>query len=882
MPDLPSGTVTFLFTDIEDSTALWERDRAAMAAVVDRHLAHLRSCVRAHGGVLYKTVGDGTQSAFAVAPDALAAAVAAQQALRAEPWPELHGSLRVRMALHAGEATPQDADYLAAPLNRLARLLDIGHGGHVLLTQAVQQLVRDDLPHGVALRDLGEHHLRDLEQPDHIFQVLHPDLLADNPPLLRPRDRRHRLPATFTPFLGRSSDLGILAGWLCSQRVRLLTLTGPGGVGKTRLAIQVAEAVADDFSDGVVFVDLAAVTDFTLVPAAIATALEIRDQPGRTLMETVAEILRDRRLLLILDNFEHLLEATQTVMRLLETAPGLKILATSRTRLNLVPEQEYSVAPLKTPGLDALPGLGSLEAFDAVRLFVSRAQAYKPDFQITPENASAIASICIRLDGLPLAIELAAARVKVLPPPALLARLERRLPLLTGGSRNLPARQRTLRDAIAWSYDLLDGEEQDLLRRLSAFVGGWTLEAAEAVVGLDSGLDVLGGLGSLVDKSLVRVEEDRIEPRYSMLETIREFALERLRETGQDLTIRDCHAAFYLSLAETAEPQLIRADQQEWLDRLEADRANLTAVLGWFLEKNHGEEGLRLAAALKRFWAQQGPYAEATRWLAIFLQPAESVQQIRARALEAAGFFAHWEGHYEQSLTYYQEALAIFRQLGDTNGEAQVLQDLGSLAIDQGDRDHAQTLLRQSRAIAERAGDLNGVAGAIALLGVASSAAGDHEQAGVYFAEAADRYRALGNVASLVDATGDGGYVAALRGDLITAEGFLAESLPLADELDYGMRVGWALMSLGHVAAAKGSAAQAVRFLAAAGTTFKTIGEVMRPSAQDRYDQALAEQRQLLGEAAFAAAWEQGHRLSRPQAVTEGKAAMTAISLNPG
>lgn len=490
MPELPSGTVTFLFTDIEGSTRLWERDRAAMRAAVDRHLVLLDRAIAAHNGVLFKTVGDAVQAAFPTAPDAVAAALAGQRSLLAEEW-DTPEPLRLRMALHAGDAIPDDdGDYLAAPLNRLSRLLAIGHGGQVLLSQAVQQLARDHLPPDAALRDLGGHRLRDLLEPERVFQLLHPGLPAEFPPLRSLGARPNNLPPQPTPFLGRETAVREVADLLRRPDVRLLTLTGPGGSGKTRLALQAAADCLDDFTDGVFFVALAPLTDPGLMPSAIAAALGVREEGGRSLADRLQEFLAARQMLLVLDNFEHLTEAASLVADLLGSAASLKVLATSRVPLHLRAEHEYPVETLELPPRTPPPTAAQLTQYDAVRLFIARAQAVKPGFAVDNETAPAIAEICWRLDGLPLAIELAAARIRMLPPQAMLARLEKRLPFLTGGARDAPQRQRTLRDAIGWSYDLLDPDEQTVFRRLAVFAGGCTVEAAEWVAG--DGLRVAG------------------------------------------------------------------------------------------------------------------------------------------------------------------------------------------------------------------------------------------------------------------------------------------------------------------------------------------------------------------------------------------------------
>jgi predicted ATPase/class 3 adenylate cyclase len=547
MAEAPSGTVTFLFTDIEGSTRLWERSQERMQSVLAQHDVLLREGIERQGGYVFKTVGDAFCAAFPAAPEALAAALSAQRALARE---EALAALRVRMALHTGAAEERGGDFFGPPLNRVARLLAAGHGGQVLLSRATQELVRDSLPAGAFLRDLGEHRLRDLTRPEHIFQLTAPELPSEFPPLRTLELRLHNLPLQPTPLIGREKEVHEVTERLRRSEVRLLTLTGPGGTGKTRLALQAAAELVEEFEDGVFFVNLAPLTDPELVPSSIAQVLGVRETGGRSLPERLHEHLRERRMLLVLDNFEQVVEAAPVVTALLAAAPRLKVLVTSRTALHLRGEKGYVVPPLSLPDPKQLPPLERLGQYEAVRLFIERALDVRGDFAVTDENAPAVAEICHRLDGLPLAIELAAARIRILSPEALLRRLENRLKLLTGGARDLPERQRTLQATIGWSHDLLSEAEKVLFRRLPVFTGGRTLEAIETVCDAEGelGLDVLEGVTSLVDKSLLRQEEGiGGEPRLVMLETIHEYAREKLEESGEGQEIRRRHAEFFLA-----------------------------------------------------------------------------------------------------------------------------------------------------------------------------------------------------------------------------------------------------------------------------------------------------------------------------------------------
>ena len=527
----PSGTVTFLFTDIEGSTRMWEREARAMRSALARHDEILKEAIETNGGFVFKTIGDAFCAAFSNVSDALEAAISAQRALLAEEWDE-ESLIRVRMTLHAGAAEERGGDYFGPPLNRVARLLSVGHGGQTLLSLSAQELVRDQLPVDVELRDLGEHRLKDLARPERVFELLTPDLPADFPPLRTLESRPNNLPMQPTPLVGREREVEDIRGRLLAAEVRLLTLTGPGGTGKTRLALQAAADLLDEFEDGVFFVALATLTDPTLVASTVAQALDVRESGDQTLIEGVKDYLKDKRLLLVLDNFEQVLEAAPLAGELL-SAPRLKVLATSRIPLGVYGEHEYAVPPLSVPDPKRLPGLETLSQYEAVRLFIERARAAKADFAVTNENAPAVAEICARLDGLPLAIELAAARVKLLPPSAMLGRLGRRLKLLTGGARDLPERQRTLRGAIEWSHTLLDEGEKTLFARLAIFSGGRTLEAVETVCDAEGDLpvDAFEGVSSLLDKSLLRQEEGpEEEPRFVMLETIHEYEREARTE----------------------------------------------------------------------------------------------------------------------------------------------------------------------------------------------------------------------------------------------------------------------------------------------------------------------------------------------------------------
>jgi predicted ATPase/class 3 adenylate cyclase len=610
--DIPSWTVTFLFTDIEGSTRLLqEHGRERYGVVQDDHSRLVREAIAAAGGAEIRTEGDSFFVIFPTAGGAVQAAVAAQRALYAHRWS--HGEpVRVRMGMHSGEGQRRGDDYLGIDVNRAARIAAAGHGGQVLLSATTKSLIEHDLPEGVFLRDLGEHRLKDLANPEHLHDLMIDGLPSDFPPI-KTLEIPSNLPAELTSFVGREREVGRTTELV--DRSRLVTLTGPGGTGKTRLAVQAARRLMGSFPDGVFFIDLSPVTDPQLVPDTIASALKFRQESsGRQVLEILKDNLRDQTMLLLLDNFEQVLPGAEAVAIILRTAPRVRALVTSRAPLGLSGEQELPIPPLELP--DRSGNLDVLRRNEAVKLFVERAALVDPTFSLTEESAPLVAEICARLDGLPLAIELAATRVRVLPVGSLLGQLESRLPMLVSGPRDAPERQRALRTTIAWSYDLLDERVRTFFRRLSVFAGGWTLEAGGRVA--DPG-EELGGAFELseilLEHSLVQRSPDDPEGRIRMLETIREFGQERLEESGEAQEIRQLHAGRFLELAEEAESFLTGPDQGRWLDLLRLEHDNLRAALGWAIGGDRGDIAARLGSALWRFWYARGHLDEGRRWL---------------------------------------------------------------------------------------------------------------------------------------------------------------------------------------------------------------------------------------------------------------------------
>jgi predicted ATPase/class 3 adenylate cyclase len=678
----PAATLTFLFSDIEGSTRLLAAlGSEAYTRVLERQAAIMRAALTKHGGREEGTEGDSFFVVFDSAVAAVEAAVEAQRALASEPWPA-GGEVTVRMGLHAGEASTSAAGLVGLDIHRAARIAASAHGGQVVVSEAVRTLVAADLAGGISLRSLGSHRLKDLREPQPLSQIVADGLRMEFPPLQSLDARPNNLPTQLTSFVGREKELQE-AGELLEAN-RLVTLTGPGGTGKTRLSLQIAANAAERYPDGLFFVALETVREPALVASRIASAIGLAETGARTADVVLREWLAGKQVLLVLDNFEQVLEAGPVIADLMRDVPGVSALVTSRAALRVSGEQEYPVPGLPTPPdlsqlseleLANLPAsartidVDALSAYESVRLFIARATSVRPDFKVTNDNAPAIAAIAARLHGMPLAIELAAARVKLFSPDALRDRLEDQLGLLSAGARDVPERQQTLRGAIAWSYDILDEGHRRLLDRLSAFEGGIDLAAAEAVCGPSSELqlEVVDGLMNLADQSLIRTAETEGEPRFHLLDTIRAYAAERLADRGEAGDVAARHTAWFLELAQRLAPELPGAEQRTHLDRLEREHDNIRAVLDRATAAGDARVAIGLAFAVWRFWQKRGHLNEARRRLEVMAAAAWSRDDpvLRARLMEALGGVCWWQADIRAMRSAYREAVELWRAIGD-------------------------------------------------------------------------------------------------------------------------------------------------------------------------------------------------------------------------
>jgi predicted ATPase/class 3 adenylate cyclase len=875
---LRSTPVTFLFTDVEGSTRLWEQHSPAMHAALTRHDALLRAVCDLRGGHVFNTVGDAFHVAFGDAATALDAAVEAQRILMLEPWDEI-GPLRVRMALHTGEPWQRDGDYFGPPLNRCARLIGAAHGGQIVLSRSSAEHVQACLPDGVALRDLGRHRLRDLTQSEHIFQALHPDLAADFPRLRSLDTLPNNLPIQLTTFVGRRRELAAVRELTRDQR--LVTLTGSGGCGKTRLALQAAADLSKYYHDGAWLVELATVTEPERVPQAVATALGVREadrprprqhgglpQSGGSAGEappiesshhawqsSLIGYLHAQEALIVLDNCEHVVDAcAQLVEAILQACPQVHILATSREALGIAGETSFPVPSLSLPTTD-VDEIDDLIRYEAIRLFIQRAGSVQPGFKLDTGNATAVVQIVRRLDGIPLAIELATARLKLLSPEQIALRLDDRFRLLTGGSRTALPRQQTLQAMMDWSYDLLDEDERTLLRRLSVFGGGFTLEAVEAICldpapaadadahvhgtanedtdattsgAIDAAAfapSILDLVAQLIDKSLVSVDDGAGTPRYRMLETVRQYGREKLVMAGEAAPFRQRHRDWCLALAEVAAREMQGPEQVAWINRIAAEHDNLRAALGWSLGGDAPGDGARLAGALWWFWFVRGFLSEGRDWLDRALAIPDLDEPSRAEAMLGAGALAWRQRDYEAADTQLAASLALYRSLDCPRGIARALHFLGRLAQFQGDYQWAGALYEESLSLAASTRDTWAIAATMDAMGLMAWQQGDFTRAKALLDGSLAYTRQLGDPLGTADALNILGRIAFDQGDYPSATALIEESLAVYRALGDRVAIAYVNSKLGHIALCQGDIARAEELIERSHHESHALGE---------------------------------------------------------
>jgi predicted ATPase/class 3 adenylate cyclase len=831
----PTGTVTLLFTDIEGSTKLLQRAGDGYADLLVAHRSLLREAFDAHGGYEVDSEGDAFFVAFASAGDAVASAVAAQRSLVAHPWPDTC-EVSVRMGVHTGEPRLIEGAYVGLDVHHAARVMAAGHGGQVLVSHPTSELLAE----AFELLDLGLHRLKDLSRPEHLYQVRIEGLRSTFPALKTLENRPTNLPAQATALIGRERQLDELGALLSARDVRVVTLTGPGGAGKTRLALASAAQLIDEFANGVFFVSLASLRDAALVTPAIALALAVKEQPGEAVGETLRAHLAGKQMLLVLDNFEQVLGAAVEVGSLLAAAPSVKALVTSRAPLHLSGERTYAVPPLTLPDPQRLPELVALYEYEAVRLFAERAQAAKADFALTAENAPAVAEICVRLDGLPLAVELAAARIRVLPAPALLRRLDQRLKLLTGGSHDLDERQRTLRATVEWSYELLAEHERTLFSRLGVFVGGCTIEAAEAVCDADGvlGIDILDGLTALLEMSLLRQAEGAGgEPRFWMLETIRDYARELLASQGAGSS--EAHAEWFAGLARSAE--LRGPEQEAWWARLRAEHLNLREAMQTFRQASQLCEYLRLASDLAEYSFQSGSLSEGREWLEVGLAAGGScAAEDRARAYAFASNHACFQGAGDVALEHARRALVLANESGDDAVRAESMRSLGMAHTVVGDVGEAEAYYGECLAIARGQDALAPLASDVANnLADLALGRGDLDAAKDLLEQTVADARVRDDQYALATALTNLGTVSLRRGDDALAARGWSEALDFARRNQLPAIMPTVLVGAAALAVRAGDSRAAASFLAGADAICRDTGYALQSVEQQLYDETL-------------------------------------------
>ena len=868
MNNKPSGTVTFLFSDIEGSTLRWEKNAELMRSAFSRQESIMREAMNDYGGYVYKMIGDAFQVAFNTAREALDAAIMAQRALQNGAWGEI-GPIKVRMALHTGVVEERGEDYVGPILNRAARLMSAGHGGQVLLSQATYELLRDALPEYVSILDLGEHRFKDLTRLERVYQVISPGLQPEFPPLNTLDAYPNNLPLQLSSFIGREREIEEIEQLL--ETGRLVTLFGPGGSGKTRLVLQVAAKVLHHFEHGVFFVDLAPISDPQFVPRTIAQTLNIQETASQSLVQSIKNFLGEKHLLLVLDNYEQIIETAPLVGDLLSSAPALKVLVTSRQPLMISGEQEYPVPTMEVPDLEHIESIRGISQYESVELFVKRAQSVRPDFEITDGNASAIAEVCARLDGLPLAIELAAARIRTLSPSQLLKRLQTRLAELRAGRRDLPPRQQTLYAAIDWSHNLLEEPEKELFARLSVFQGGRTIEAAEAVCGHGLYVDILDGMESLTRQSLLFVKRGLDgEPRTMMLETIHEYARQKLFELGEVEQIRRQHAEYFLGLVEQSEREFRGADQAAWSARLRSEFDNIRTALSWSFSGGEPQVGIRMAGALRDFWYFEGNFGEGWKWTTTALEKVDQADpKFQAKLYTTASHLAYlYLGDHQRGVEWASMALDLYRDLGDEGNMGWAYIFLGAHQMGFPERIKEGTVqCEQGLDLFRKYNDRPGIDQALSVIGELARMEGDYERAGAAYEESLSINRELGDKHREALTLLNLAYISHYNEDYRQEEELIKEAMMLRLEFKSKYFTTICLDALASPIGAKGEPERAAILLGASQALLDGMGIERQIADQHEINRIIASLHKQLDEITFEKAWTEGQAMSPDQAI---------------
>jgi predicted ATPase/class 3 adenylate cyclase len=906
-----SKLITFLFTDLENSTQLWEKHPHDMQQISARHDTLMRDVIDQHNGRVVKTTGDGFHAAFESPADGVAAALIGQQKLASEHWPSTTGSFKVRMGLHTGESQERDGDYYGLEVNLAARIMGLGYGGQILLSEVTKKLVERSLPPDSTLTDLGEHRLKGIAPVERIFQLCHPDQISDFPPLKSLAIFKHNLPRQTSPFIGRKGELMEIVRLL--KETPLLTLLGPGGTGKTRLMLQAAEEVIDDYPDGVWLIELAPVTDPDLVSERVAAALNVQEQPGRSLITTLTSNLRTKHLLLLFDNVEHLVcECAELAEHLLQHCPSINILVTGRESLFIEGETTLQIPSLSLPpkGITTPEMIANSEA---VQLFIARAQAIRPDYLVTPENSTAIVEIVHRLDGIPLALELAAARLRVMSVEQIAARLADRFRLLTGGRRTALPRQQTLQALIDWSWNLLDEQEQSLLRRLSVFSGGWTLEAAQAVA-CNNGFgefDIIDLLDHLINKSLVNVEHlSNGDIRYNMLESILQYARDRLFEAGEGNDLRNRHAEYIVTFGEAASSAVEGPDALAWLERLLQETNNASAAREWVLESRL-DLALRMTGVsmlVQRYWLFS---TEGYRWLEKVVELARLHPSIKtdleyrrglASAVITLGSSIFLRGNSDQARPVLKDGIALAKETGVVrplvyglvmllilslnSDDLETAEIVAEEALDlsrrhnldflrqmtlgyylpvfasQGKYEQAQTYMEEAIRLAHQLGNPWMIAMACYLSGRVKESFANWSEAEVSYTKAATLFESVRDQRFAEISRSHAAHMKRKSGDLTGAEEMYLRTITDFYEIGHTSAVAHQLECMGFIAESQDKYIRAAQLLGAAHAMREAIKSIRRPHEQYEFEQALEHLAEAIGDNALDAAFSEGQQMS--------------------